>query len=177
VIVRFEGKIPAIDPTAFVAPDATLLGRVEIGAQSSVWYRCVLRGDEGPIVVGRRCNIQDGTVIHVAGEALPTTIGDDVAIGHMALIHACTLESGAFVGMRAVVMDGAVVEGGGVLAAGALLTPGKRLPAGELWAGQPARFLRRLNDKDRAMVEEVRSVYLQMALRHKTAIAGGSAGR
>jgi len=177
VIVALEGHVPSVHPSAFVAPDATLIGQVVVGAESSVWYQCVLRGDEGPISVGARCNIQDGTVIHVAGAVLPTAIGDDVSIGHMALIHACTLEANAFVGMRAVVMDGAVVESGAVLAAGALLTPGKRVPSGQLWAGTPARFVRRLNAKDLAMVEEVRAVYLDMAPRHKAALDGAEKPR
>lgn len=168
----FEGHWPEVHNEAFVAPDATLVGQVSIGPESSVWYKCVLRGDEEPIRIGARTNIQDGTVIHVAGGYFATEIGDDVSVGHMALIHACALRSGAFVGMRAVVMDGAVVEGGAVVAAGALVPPGKHIPAGQLWAGTPARFVRELTEKDRKMVQEAHDVYLELARQHRTAQTG-----
>ena len=171
LLLPFDGHRPQVHPRAFVAPDATLVGQVSVGAETSIWYKCVLRADEEPISIGARCNIQDGTVIHVAGGHFPTVIGDDVSVGHMALIHACTLQSGAFVGMRAVVMDGVVVEGDAVVAAGALVTPGKRVPAGQLWAGTPARFVRELSEKDRKMVREAHDVYLQLARQHQAARA------
>ena len=154
IILPFRGMTPKIADDAFVAETAVLIGDVEIGAGASVWYGCVLRGDGNKIRVGRNTNIQDGTVVHVnhdpagdyreTGGGMPTHIGDDVTIGHLALIHACTLEDESFVGMRAVVMDLAVVESRAMLAAGALLTPGKRVPSGQLWAGSPARYVRDL---------------------------------
>ncbi len=177
LIIPYEGVTPEISPTAFIAPDATVVGRVKIGPMTGVWYKCVIRGDEEPITIGANCNIQDGTVIHVAGGDYSSEIGDDVSIGHMALIHACTLESNAFVGMRAAVMDGAVVESGAILAAGALLTPGKRVPTGELWAGSPAKFMRKVGPADEEMREIVREAYLVLLAQHKTAIeAAGLAG-
>lgn len=164
----YRGIWPKIDPRAFVAPGAVVIGDVEIGAHSSIWFGCVVRGDVNKIRIGQRTNIQDGTVIHVAsgdqparlGDNLsaqqstkswtgyPTLIGDDVTVGHMALLHACVVETGAFVGMKAAVMDGAVIEGQGMLAAGAVLTPGKRISRGQLWAGTPARFWRDLSLED-----------------------------
>src|SRR5262245_32312740 len=106
----FEGKWPRVAPDAFIAATAVLIGDVAIGAQSSVWYHCVLRGDTNFIRVGARSNIQDGTIVHVNSITFPTIIGDDVTIGHAAIIHACTLENHAFVGMGATVLDGAVIE-------------------------------------------------------------------
>ena len=136
-----DGVAPRIAPDAFVAPTAALIGDVEIGAESSVWFHCVLRGDTAPIRVGRRSNIQDGSIVHVTGADLATLIGDEVTIGHAAVVHACTLHDRAFVAIGATVLDGAVIEEGGVLAAGALLTPGKRIGRNETvarLAGAPA---------------------------------------
>lgn len=132
----------------FIAPGARIVGDVEIGAGSSIWFNSVVRGDVNEVRIGARTNIQDGTVVHVTRRTHGTFIGDDVLIGHMAIIHGCTLESGSFVGMGGIVMDGAVIEGGGMLAAGAMLTPGKCIRAGELWAGRPARFVRKLTDEE-----------------------------
>jgi len=152
VIMAHEGRRPVIAADAFIAPTAVIIGDVEIGPGSSIWFGCVLRGDSNAIRIGARTNIQDGTIIHVnhqkdggrGAEGFCTSIGDDVTVGHMALLHACRIESGAFIGMKACVMDGAVVEGRAMVAAGALLTPNKRVRAGELWAGSPARLMRQL---------------------------------
>ena len=124
-ILPFQGVYPTIAGDAFVADTAAVIGNVSIGAGSGIWFNCVLRGDVHTIRIGARSNIQDGTVIHVSRGTHATTIGDHVTVGHMCLIHGCTLEDRAFVGMNATVMDGCVVEGGGMVAAGALLTPCK----------------------------------------------------
>lgn len=147
-IYALGASVPAIAEDAFIAPDAQIIGDVTIGAGSSVWFNCVLRGDGNFIRVGSRSNIQDGSIVHITTRQFGTIIGDDVLIGHMALIHGCTLESGSFVGLGATVMDGCVIETGAMLAAGALLTPGKRIAAGELWGGRPARFMRALTPED-----------------------------
>ncbi|WP_303812979.1 gamma carbonic anhydrase family protein [Sandarakinorhabdus limnophila] len=136
--------MPQIADDVFIAPGAHVIGKVSIGAGSSIWFNCVLRGDVGRIKVGERTNIQDGTIVHVTGGRFDTHIGDDVLIGHGCIIHGCRLENHAFVGMGAIVLDGAVVEPDAMLAAGALLTPGKVVKGGELWAGRPAKFLRSL---------------------------------
>jgi carbonic anhydrase/acetyltransferase-like protein (isoleucine patch superfamily) len=149
-LYALDGVAPRIAPDAFIAPTAAVIGDVEIGAGSSVWFHCVLRGDTNAIRVGRRTNIQDGTIVHVASGSLATIIGDDVTIGHAAIVHACTLHDGAFVAMGATVLDGAVIEEGGVLAAGGLLPPGKRIGRHELWQGSPARLLRLLDPEERA---------------------------
>jgi len=149
-LLPYRGTWPRIDPTAFVAEGCRIVGDVEIGAEANIWFNCVIRGDEHKVVIGPRSNIQDGTVIHVHSAKQGTFIGADVTVGHKALLHACTVEDGGFVGMGAIVLDEAVIEGGGMLAAGALLTPGKRLPRGELWAGSPARRARALTEDERA---------------------------
>lgn len=163
IILPYRGTRPRIAPAAFVAPGAAVIGDVEIGAGSSVWFGCVLRGDVNFITVGARSNLQDGAVVHVASDGPATIIGDDVTVGHAAVIHACTLESGCFVGIRATVMDGAVVESGAMVAAGALVTPGKRVPSGELWAGAPARKLRALSADEIAGLTDIARRYVLLA--------------
>src|SRR3954453_19959565 len=153
-LIRYHGRAPVLDPTAFVAPGAVLIGDVEIGAEASIWYNCVLRGDVNAIRIGARTNIQDGTVLHVDSphpgheSGFPTIIGEEVLIGHLAMVHGCILHDRAFVGLGAIVMDGCEIEGGAMLAAGAMLTPGKRIPAGQLWAGRPAKYVRDLSEAD-----------------------------
>lgn len=163
LIREFQGMRPAIATDAFIAENAVLIGDVTVGPRASIWYGCVLRGDINEIRVGAETNIQDGTVVHVDSKGYPTHIGDRVTIGHMALIHACTLKDGCMVGMRATVMDGAVVGEGAMIAAGALVTPGKQVPPGELWAGQPARKLRDMTPKDKDMLDYIWPNYVDYA--------------
>ncbi len=148
--------MPTIAGDAFIAPNATVIGDTHIGSLASVWFNVVLRGDVNFIRVGERTNIQDGTVVHVATDSYPTLVGNDVLIGHMTVIHACTLEDGCFVGMAATIMDGAVIEKGAMVAAGALVSPGKTVGAGQLWAGTPAKYIRDLT------AEETESFPLQI---------------
>ena len=168
-IASYEGKAPRIHETAFVAPGACLIGDVEIGPGASVWYNCVLRADLNRIVVGARSNVQDGTVIHVEPH-LPTLIGDDVLVGHMALLHACTVEDRAFVGMGSIAMDGSRIGAGAMLAAGALLGPGKALPPRELWAGRPARLMRPIGDEELERMGRQTALYCDLARRHRESL-------
>ena len=148
LIVPFNGFVPKVARSAFIAPNATLVGDVEIGANASIWFGVILRGDGPGIRVGENSNLQDGTVVHVAARGLMTVIGRNVSVGHMALLHACEVQDGAFVGMHSTVLDGAVVESEAMVAAGAVVTPGKIVRRGELWAGNPAQKLRDLSEKD-----------------------------
>jgi carbonic anhydrase/acetyltransferase-like protein (isoleucine patch superfamily) len=152
LILSLNGKTPKIHDSAFIAPGCCIIGDVEIGPEASIWYNCVLRADINHIRVGARSNIQDGSVIHVESDygdgGHPALIGDDVLIGHMALIHGCTLHDRAFVGMGTIVMDGCTIEGDAMLAAGAMLTPNKRVPSGQLWSGRPAKYMRDLTPDD-----------------------------
>jgi carbonic anhydrase/acetyltransferase-like protein (isoleucine patch superfamily) len=172
VILPFGDQRPRIAPDAFIAPNATVVGDVEIGAGSSLWFNVVVRGDVHSIRIGAGTNIQDGSVVHVTTNRFATVIGDNVSVGHMALLHGCTLEDGAFVGMAATVMDGCVIEGGGMLAAGSLLTPGKRIKAGELWSGRPAVLMRPIQEKEVAMMANTPKHYATLAARYRATIAG-----
>ncbi|MGI4879878.1 MAG: gamma carbonic anhydrase family protein [Janthinobacterium lividum] len=170
----FGGIVPAIAANAFVAAGAQVIGDVHVGAEASVWFNCVLRGDVGRIDVGPRTNIQDGSVIHVTTDRFATVIGSDCLIGHVAIIHGCTLEDHSFVGLGAIVMDGCVVETGAMLAAGGLLTPGKRIPRGQLWAGRPARYVRDLSPAETAANRAGVAGYVELARAYRAEPAGAS---
>ncbi|HEU4624305.1 MAG TPA: gamma carbonic anhydrase family protein [Steroidobacteraceae bacterium] len=157
------GVVPQIDATAFIAPGTHVIGDVRIGAEASIWFNCVVRGDVHSIEIGSRTNLQDGTIVHVTGGRWGTFIGDDVLVGHQCLLHGCRIENESFIGMDATVMDGCVLERGAMLGAGSLLPPGKIIESGELWVGRPARYVRRLTaaeiDANRASVAH----YVQLA--------------
>jgi gamma-carbonic anhydrase len=170
-IFRLGDAEPSIDPSAWVAPTAAIIGDVRIGAQSGVWFHCVLRGDANFIQIGNRTNIQDGTIVHVDPGEFSTVIGDDVTIGHACIIHGCQLHDRAFVGMGAIVMNGAVIESGGILGAGALLTAGKRIAAGELWTGAPAKLKRVLTEAERQEFISTAPHYVKNAGRFLSALA------
>ncbi len=177
-ILPFEGMVPQIHETAFIAPGARIIGDVTIGAEASVWYNCVLRGDIHRIVVGARSNVQDGSVFHVEGprpdtDGWPTIIGDDCVIGHMAVVHGCTLDDRAFVGMGAVAMDGCHIGSGAMLGAGALLSPGKAIPENEIWVGRPAKFLKRQDAEQAGKIRFQTERYCALARRHLAALSDG----
>jgi carbonic anhydrase/acetyltransferase-like protein (isoleucine patch superfamily) len=161
---------PKIAPDAFIAPNAVLIGDVEIGAGSGIWFGCVLRGDTNFIRIGARCNIQDGTIIHVNRGSYPTIIEDDVSVGHAAIVHACTLRRRAFVGMGATVLDGAVIEEGGMLGACGLLPPGKRIGPNELWVGAPAKLHRVMTDEERTGWDQTAIHYAELAQRYRAGL-------
>jgi gamma-carbonic anhydrase len=168
ILKAYRDRYPRVSDQAFVAETAVLIGDVVVEAGASIWYGCVLRGDVAPIHIGAGSNIQDGCVIHVAsrdlnGVARPTSVGANVTVGHMAMLHACTLEEGSFVGMKACVMDGAVVETGAMVAAGALVPAGKRVPSGELWMGSPAKFARHLTPQEREFLLKSAHLYQLLA--------------
>lgn len=163
MILPYRNVTPQIAAGAFVAPTASVIGDVVVGAETSIWFGCVIRGDVNIIRIGERTNIQDGTIVHVAREKFGTFIGSDITIGHMALIHACTLEDTCFIGMRATIMDGCVIEAGAMVAAGALVTPGKRVPGGQLWAGTPARYIRDLSAEERQRLAATTAHYVRLA--------------
>ena len=171
-IAAFLDHSPEIDDHAFIAPTAAVIGAVRIGAGSSIWYQVTVRGDNNYITIGTGTNIQDNSCIHISSREFPTIIGNYVSVGHSALVHACTLEDHSFVGMGAIVMDGAVIERDAMLAAGALLTPGKRIPSGELWAGRPATKMRRLTPQDIAYNRSIAQHYIEVGRAHKQGIDG-----
>ena len=165
---RFCGISPQLGEAVFVDPAAVVIGDVHLGSHSSVWPTAVIRGDDQPIRIGARCNVQDGAVLHVTGDAYstqgwPLIIGDDVTIGHGAVVHACTLGNRILVGMNATVLDGAVIEDDVIIAAGAVVTPGKRLQSGFLYVGSPARQARPLTEAQRAFLPISAKNYTRLA--------------
>ena len=170
-VIPFEDKHPKIHPEAWVAPTAIVIGDVEIGEDSSIWYHCVLRGDTNEMRIGARTNIQDGSVLHLNAGAEPLIIGDDVTIGHACIIHACTLKNRAFVGMGATVLDRAVIEEGGMLGAGGMLPPGKVIGPNERWMGIPAKLVRVMSAEERAKFDRTAPSYVALAKRHRASLA------
>lgn len=171
MIYALDAVAPTVHPSAWIAPKAVVIGDVHIGAQSGIWFSSVVRGDDQPIRIGARTNVQDGGIVHITAAGGPTTIGDDVTIGHGAIIHACTLHDWAFVGMAACVLDGAVIERGGMLAAGGLLTPRKRIGPHELWAGSPARLVRVMDEAEQAFFAQNAPHYVILAARFKAGLS------
>lgn len=139
IILPARGHAPQIDATCWLAPNATVVGEVMMGRESTVWFQAVVRGDVAAIRIGERVNIQDGAVIHGTFEQSETVIEDRASIGHKAVVHGAHIGKGALIGMGSVVMDGAVVGEGAVIAAGAIVLAGTRVPANTLWAGAPAK--------------------------------------
>jgi carbonic anhydrase/acetyltransferase-like protein (isoleucine patch superfamily) len=164
----YRGIHPRLGERVYVDIAATVIGDVELGDDASVWPGAVLRGDVHHIRVGARSNIQDGAIVHVTHDGpytpggFPTIIGHDVTIGHAAVIHACTIGNFALVGMHATVLDGASVGDYGFLAAGAVLSPGKAVGKGELWVGNPARFVRLLTEKQVEMLAYSAANYVRL---------------
>lgn len=152
VLTPFQGKHPQVHELAYVHAAAVLIGEVMVGSESSIWPNATLRGDDGPIVIGERTSIQDNVVIHCVRGRSHTTVGNQVTVGHSAVLHGCTIHDDVLIGMGAIVLDDAVVESGAVVAAGAMIPPGKVVPANSLVVGNPFRVLRPCRDSDRELI-------------------------
>jgi carbonic anhydrase/acetyltransferase-like protein (isoleucine patch superfamily) len=161
-LVKHHGVEPRIHPTAFVARGAWVIGDVEVGALAGIWFNAVLRGDINAIRVGARSNVQDGCVVHVTGQ-LPAVIGEDVTIGHKAMIHGCTIADGSLIGMNAVVLDGARVGPHAMVAAGSVIREHSVVPEGTLAAGVPARIVRKLSEEERRQLLQSAQNYVTYA--------------
>jgi carbonic anhydrase/acetyltransferase-like protein (isoleucine patch superfamily) len=157
----YRGRRPSVDPTAFVDESAQVIGDVTIGADSSVWMHVVLRGDVNTIRIGARSNVQDGTVVHVMHGAHPIRIGDDVTIGHAAVVHGCTIGDRVLIGMGAILLNGVVVGSDSIVAAGSLLPEGTVVPPRSLVMGHPAKVRRPLTDEDVASILEYAASYVR----------------
>ncbi len=172
-IRSYQGVTPAIAPTAYVDPQAVVIGDVTIGEESSLWPMVVARGDVHRITIGARTNIQDGAVLHVTADnqfnpgGFPLVIGDGVTVGHNATLHACTVGDFALIGMGATVLDGAVVEARAMIGAGSVVAPGKVIEGGHLWLGSPARKVRPLTEKELAYLEFSAGHYVALKRRHE----------
>ncbi len=165
-ILPYLTSHPRIDESAWVAPGAAVIGEVELGAETSVWYACVLRGDVHHIRVGQRSNVQDGAVLHVTRDRHPTEVGDEVTIGHRAVVHGCRVGDGALIGIGAVVLDGARVGDEALVAAGAVVAPGAEVPPRTLVVGTPARPVRELRADELALQRERTLSYVTLAREH-----------
>jgi len=163
---RFLFVQPQIDPTAYVAPQAVVIGDVRLAAHSSVWPTAVLRGDINFIEIGEGSNIQDGSIVHLADD-LPVRVGKLVTVGHRAILHACTVEDECLIGMGATILDGAVIGKGSIVGAHALVTKGTRIPPGSLVMGMPAKVVRPLRPEEIADIRSWAEHYLALAPLHK----------
>ena len=165
-ILNYQNKTPKIGQDVFIASGSVILGDVEIGDKSSVWFNCVLRGDINSIRVGSGTNIQDGSVIHVSRGGGKTLIGSNVVIGHMCLIHACNLNDSCMIGMGSTIMDGVTVETGSWVGSGALVTPGKVVKSGEVWMGSPAKPVREIKPFEIDEIARICHDYKELALKY-----------
>lgn len=173
-ILPYDGVVPTIAADAFVAPGAVLSGSVTLGAGSSVWFGCVLRGDEQAIRVGERSNIQDLSVIHTSRGGWDAEVGADVTVGHRVVLHGCRIHDRVLVGIGAVVLDGVEVESGAVIAAGAVVAPGTKVGAGELWAGVPARRVGEVGERLGGMILSTPPHYAAKAARYLAVVRPGT---
>ncbi|HMU33110.1 MAG TPA: gamma carbonic anhydrase family protein [Pyrinomonadaceae bacterium] len=166
MISKFEDKFPVVHPTAFVAENATVIGDVEIGEDSSIWFGSVVRGDVNYIRIGERTNIQDNSVIHVSGGTHPTVLGSEITVGHRVLLHGCTVDDRCLIGMGAILMDGVHVGEECLVGAGSLLTPGTIVPPRSLVIGSPARVKRELTSDEIAFLDRSWRNYTELKLRY-----------
>lgn len=168
MIGEFNGKLPKVHETVFVAPSADVIGDVEIGEQSSIWFQVVIRGDVNFIKIGKRTNIQDGSVLHVSRPGLlddskkgaPLILGDDITVGHQVTLHGCTLGNRILVGVGAIIMDKAIIGDDSIIAAGSLVTKGKEFPPRSLIQGSPAKRVRELTDEEVGFLKKSATNYV-----------------
>ncbi|GAA1827129.1 gamma carbonic anhydrase family protein [Microlunatus capsulatus] len=171
LVLPYEGLEPQIDPTAWLAPNATVVGDAHVGAQASIFYGAVVRADMAAVRLGAGSNLQDNVVVHTDTD-LPALIGAGVTVGHAAVVHGCVVEDRCLIGMNATVLNGAVVGAGSLVAAGAVVREGAVIPPRSLVAGVPGRVLRPLTDDEHARVVAGAAVYVDLAARHRAALAG-----
>lgn len=162
MIGAFNDIYPRIDETAFVAADAVVIGDVEVGADSSIWFGSVLRGDVNYIRIGARTNIQDLTVVHVSSKTHPTVLEDEITVGHQVTLHGCYVESGSLIGIGAILLDGVRIGRGSLVAAGSLLTPGTVVLPNSLVMGSPAKVKRELTADEHALLQRSWRNYVEL---------------
>ncbi len=165
-IRAFEGRSPAIDPLASVDPSAQVIGEVTLGARSSVWCNCVVRGDVNSISIGEETNVQDLSCLHVR-RSNPLRLGNRVTVGHGVMLHGCVVEDGCLIGIGAIVLDGAVIGAESLVAAGALVTPGTQVPPGSVVMGSPGTVRRSTTREERAEFLATAAGYVELARRHR----------
>ncbi|MBO0600527.1 gamma carbonic anhydrase family protein [Sporosarcina sp. E16_3] len=160
MLITFKGKSPVLDPSVFVAPGAKIIGDVQVGAESTIWFNTVLRGDEGPITIGNRCSIQDNSTIHLYEDA-PVVIEDEVTVGHNVILHGCKVGKRSIIGMGSTILDHAEIGEECIIGANTLIPPGKKIPPRSLVVGSPGKVVRELNDKDFEIIQLSIDSYVQ----------------
>ncbi len=167
-IIKYKDIEPVIAEDAWVADNAIVAGDIHIGEQSNIWFGVMMRGDVHEIRIGKRTNIQDNSVVHVTRHVSGTYIGDEVTIGHGAIIHACTIQNRCLIGMGAIILDEAVIEEGAMVAAGAVVPPKKVVPSGQLWGGNPARYMRDLKPEEKDFLSISADNYVRLSQEYKS---------
>lgn len=169
MILPFKNTYPTLGKNVWVADNATVAGDIHLGEDSSVWFGAQMRGDVHEIRIGKRTNIQDNAVIHVTRNFSGTYIGDEVTIGHSAIVHAATVQNRCLIGMGAIILDGVTVEKGAMIAAGAVVTPNKTIPSCQLWGGNPARYMRDVTPDETLFLTQSAENYVRLANAYKNA--------
>ena len=170
-LVKYKNKKPKIGKQVFLAGGVFIIGDVEIEKNTSIWFNSVIRGDVNFVRIGQNCNIQDGTIIHVSSygfsargkKGSPTIIGNNVTIGHNATIHACKIGDYSLIGMGSIILDQTIIKNNAFIAAGAVVTPGTLIKTRELWAGNPARFVRKISDVEEKLLKNTPEVYFKLS--------------
>ncbi len=170
MLYALDGIAPTVHPTAWIAPGAVVVGNVHIGEGVSVWFNAVLRGDNEPMTIGPRCNVQDGCVLH-SDPGYPLTLEEDVTLGHLAMIHGCRIGAGAMIGMKATVLNGATVGAGALVGAGSLVPERRGIEAGKLALGSPAKAVRDLSDGEIQRCRATATHYMRNAARFREGLA------
>lgn len=173
MIYALDGRAPQVAGDVYIAPGASVIGDVHIAAGASIWFGAILRGDVDRLTIGRGTNIQDNSVLHVTKDRFPTWLGDEVTVGHRAVVHGCRVGDGALIGIGAIVLDGAEVGEDALVGAGALVPPGAKVPAGTLVVGTPARVVRALSADERSLQRARTLHYVTVARAHRA--SGGGA--
>lgn len=168
MILEYKGTTPKLDTSVFLSPSACVIGDVQIGEGSSLWFNVIVRGDVNFIRIGKRTNIQDGTVVHVTRETHPTILGDDVTVGHNVTLHGCTVHDKCLIGIGAIVLDGAVIGASALVAAGSVVAPGTQVPPNSLVMGSPARVKRLLTEDERSKMHSIADNYVHYQEEYRT---------
>jgi carbonic anhydrase/acetyltransferase-like protein (isoleucine patch superfamily) len=170
MIVKFEGKHPQIDPTAFVAENAMVIGDVHVGPRANIWFHSVVRGDTNYIRIGSNCNIQDACVLHVVKALYPLILEDDVVLGHRVVVHGCRVGRGSLIGIGAIVLDGAEIGEESIIGAGSVVSPKSVIPPRTLAMGAPAKVVRPLNDGDILKIRGIAEEYFELMEIYRNAV-------
>lgn len=167
-VLKFNKKKPQISRDCFLAPNSMVIGDVEVGSCSSVWFGTVIRGDVMHIRIGNETNIQDNSVVHVTKDKNPTIVGNNVTIGHSVTLHGCTVKDYVLVGIGSIVMDQVDIEEWSIIAAGSVVKPGTKIPSGKLWGGLPAKEIRDINEDEKQWIRELALNYVKLSREYKT---------